>query len=82
MVLNCAVDVGSMSSEERKEVLSRSFLVLVIVRNESKRLFWSFFGVPLRSRIYHISHGREHTYELRMVIGYLLEVRKGCIPNE
>lgn len=64
-----------MSSEERKDVLSRSFLVLVIVRNESRRLFWSFFGVPLRSRICHIPYDREHTYQgTETVIDYLLEV--------
>jgi len=40
-----------MSSDDRKEVLARSVLVLVMVRKESRRLFWTVFGVPLRSRI-------------------------------
>lgn len=47
-----AVDPGSMSSEDRNDVLSSSVFVLVIVKNESRRLFWSFRGVPLRSKIY------------------------------
>jgi hypothetical protein len=42
---------GSISRAERNDVLSRSVLVLVMVRNESRRLFCSSFGVPLRSRI-------------------------------
>lgn len=42
---------GSMSSEDRKEVVSSSFLVLVMVKNESRRLFCSSLGVPFRSRI-------------------------------
>ena len=42
---------GSMSSDDRKEVLSKSVLVLVIVRKESRRLFWTAFGVPFRSKI-------------------------------
>jgi hypothetical protein len=42
---------GSISRDVRNEVLSRSVLVLVTVRNESRRLFCSIFGVPLRSRI-------------------------------
>jgi hypothetical protein len=46
-----------MSSEERKEVLSRSVLVLVMERKESNRLFWTDFGVPLRSRIYYTKWG-------------------------
>ena len=43
---------GSMSSEERNEVLSRSVFVLVIERKESIRSFCCCFGVPLRSKIY------------------------------
>lgn len=42
---------GSISRDVRKDVLSRSVLVLVIVRNESRRLFCSVLGVPFRSRI-------------------------------
>lgn len=44
--------VGSMSNDERNEVLSRSVLVLVTVKNESRRLFCSVLGVPFRSRIW------------------------------
>lgn len=43
---------GSMSREERKDVLSRSVFVLVTVKKESKRAFWADLGVPLRSRIF------------------------------
>ena len=43
---------GSMSSEERKDVLSSSGLVLVIVKKASSRSFCAAFGVPLRSRIF------------------------------
>jgi hypothetical protein len=46
-----SVKGGSMSRADRNEVLSRSVLVLVMVRNESRRLFCSAFGVPFRSRI-------------------------------
>lgn len=46
-----SVKGGSMSRAERNDVLSRSVLVLVTVRNESRRLFCSAFGVPFRSRI-------------------------------
>jgi len=42
---------GSMSKDVRNDVLSSSVLVLVIVRKESRRLFCSVLGVPLRSRI-------------------------------
>jgi hypothetical protein len=42
---------GSMSREERKDVDSRSVLVLVIVRKVSSKAFCAAFGVPLRSRI-------------------------------
>jgi hypothetical protein len=42
---------GSMSKELRNDVLSRSVFVLVMVRNESRRLFCSILGVPFRSRI-------------------------------
>jgi len=42
---------GSISRAERNDVLSKSVLVLVIVRKESRRLFCSIFGVPFRSRI-------------------------------
>ena len=42
---------GSISKDVRKDVFSRSILVLVMVRNESRRLFCSILGVPLRSRI-------------------------------
>jgi hypothetical protein len=43
---------GSISRAERNDVLSKSVLVLVIVRNESRRLFCSIFAVPFRSRIW------------------------------
>lgn len=43
---------GSISSDERNEVLSSSDFVLVIVRKESSRSFCAAFGVPLRSRIF------------------------------
>lgn len=43
---------GSISSEERKDVLSRSVFVLVIVRKESRRLFSMALGMPFKSRIY------------------------------
>ena len=42
---------GSISSDDKKEAVSSSGLVLVIVRNESSNPFCSVFGVPLRSRI-------------------------------
>ena len=42
---------GSMSNDVKKDVLSRSLLVLVIVKKESKRSFCSALVVPLRSRI-------------------------------
>lgn len=42
---------GSISNEVRNDVFSRSVLVLVTVRNESRRLFCSILGVPFRSRI-------------------------------
>jgi mannitol-specific phosphotransferase system IIBC component len=40
---------GSMSREDRNDVVSRSVLVLVIVRKETRTLFCSAFEVPLRS---------------------------------
>ena len=42
---------GSISSDDKKDAVSSSGLVLVIVRNESSNPFCSVFGVPLRSRI-------------------------------
>ena len=42
---------GSMSRDERKDVLSKSVLVLVMVRNESRSVFCCALGVPLMSRI-------------------------------
>ena len=47
-----AIEPGSMSSEERKDVPSSSGLVLVMVRKESRRSFWAALGAPLRSRIF------------------------------
>ena len=47
-----AMEPGSMSSEERKDVPSSSGLVLVMVRKESRRSFCAALGVPLRSRIF------------------------------
>ena len=52
--LICAVVVGSMSRDDKNEVLSSSLLVLVMVKNESRRLLCSGRGVPFRSRIYDI----------------------------
>ena len=51
-LVRLATDVGSMSSEDRKEVLSSSGFVLVMVRKESRRSFCAALGVPLRSRIF------------------------------
>lgn len=42
--------LGSMSNVDRKDELSSSCLVLVIVRKESSRSFCSALAVPLRSR--------------------------------
>jgi hypothetical protein len=42
---------GSMSKDDKKEVLPRSVFVLVIERKESCKLFWMDLGVPFRSRI-------------------------------
>jgi len=42
---------GSMSSEDKNEVLSRSSFVLVIVRNASNSSLCLALGVPLRSKI-------------------------------
>lgn len=52
-LLNVAPSVkgGSISRAERNDVLSRSVLVLVMVRNESRRLFCPVFGVPFKSSI-------------------------------
>jgi hypothetical protein len=49
--LICVVAVGSMSRDDRNDVLSSSFLVLVMVRNESRRLLCSGRGVPFKSKI-------------------------------
>jgi hypothetical protein len=46
------VDVGCMSSDERKEVVGRSSRVLVMVRKLSSRVLSSAFETPLRSRIF------------------------------
>jgi hypothetical protein len=43
---------GSISKEDRNDVDSRSCLVLVMVRKESRMLFCSALGVPFRSRIF------------------------------
>jgi hypothetical protein len=45
---------GSMSRDDRKDVLSRSVFVLVMVRNESRRAFCCALGVPLMSRIFRV----------------------------
>jgi hypothetical protein len=42
---------GSMSSDERNEVLSNSGFVDEMVTKASKRLFCEALGVPFRSRI-------------------------------
>jgi hypothetical protein len=49
--LICVVAVGSMSRDDRNDVLSSSFLVLVMVRNESRRPLCSGRGVPFKSKI-------------------------------
>lgn len=49
--LICVVAAGSMSRDDRNDVLSSSFLVLVMVKNESSKLPCSGKGVPFRSRI-------------------------------
>lgn len=46
------VVVGSISRDDRNEVLSSSFLVLVMVKNESRRLPCSGKGVPFKSKIF------------------------------
>src|SRR5258708_20183888 len=75
------VAAGSISSEERKDVLSRSVFVLVMVRKESNRLFCEAFGVPFRSKIFTNSpsllifgsmNGENH----------LLEIINRLIPNQ
>lgn len=76
----CPVVGGSMSSDERKDVLSRSVFVLVIVRKESRRLFSIALGVPFKSRIYRdifqqVIHGVKNG-------SYLLEVGIGCISYQ
>ncbi len=71
--------VGSMSSDDRNEVLSSSLFVLVIVRNESNRSFCWNFGVPFRSRI--CSKGQRIDVE-RQKQTRLLEVGEGRIANE
>ena len=43
-------DPGSISRDDKNDVLSSSSFVLVMVRNESRRLFCSARGVPLRSK--------------------------------
>lgn len=50
-VVVVAAAPGSISRDDRNDVLSRSVLVLVMVRNESRRLFCSDRGVPFKSRI-------------------------------
>ena len=51
VLLTMLLTEGSMSSDDKKDAVSSSGLVLVIVRNESSSPFCSVFGVPLRSRI-------------------------------
>jgi hypothetical protein len=61
---------GSISSDERKDVLSKSVLVLVIVRKESRRLFSMALGVPFKSRIYrnHFSIQRETWSKVKILL--------------
>jgi hypothetical protein len=47
----CAAPGGSMSKEDKNEMLSNSVFVLVMVKNESSSLLCSVLGVPFRSRI-------------------------------
>lgn len=49
--LICAVAAGSMSRCDKNDMLSSSVLVLVMVKNVSRRLFCSDRGVPFKSRI-------------------------------
>ena len=51
---SCPGPGGSMSKEDKKDVLSSSGLVLVIVRKESSRALCWAFGAPLRSKIYNV----------------------------
>lgn len=44
--------LGSISREDRKEELSKSSLVEVVVKNLSRRSFCSVLAAPLRSRIF------------------------------
>ena len=63
---------GSMSKDDRKEELSRSVFLLVIVKNESMRSFCCVLGVPLRSRIWsRVNKGNQVVF-----MTYLLEVRE------
>ena len=55
----CPVVGGSISSDERKELLPRSVLVLVMTSNASWRLLCVALGVPFRSRICRGSTVRE-----------------------
>jgi len=66
---------GSISSDDKKDAVSSSGLVLVIVRNESSSPFCSAFGVPLRSRICEESQMKLVPRHLKCV-AYLLEVRE------
>jgi hypothetical protein len=49
--LICVVAVGSMSRDDKNDVLSSSALVLVMVKKESRRPLCSGSGVPFRSKI-------------------------------
>ena len=49
--LICVVVAGSMSRDDKNDVLSSSLLVLVMVKNESRRLLCSGRGVPFKSKI-------------------------------
>ena len=75
------VAAGSISSEERKDVLSRSVFVLVMVRKESNRLFCEAFGVPFRSKIFTNSPSS-------LIFGsmngetHLLKIINRLIPNQ
>jgi len=73
-----------MSKEDKKDVLSSSGLVLVIVRKESsKALCWAF-GAPLRSRICNAKSSIRDVSRPERYWGFfhLLEVGKRGISNE
>jgi hypothetical protein len=76
----CEEVEGSMSSEERNDVLSSSDLVDVMVRKESKRSFWDALGVPLRSRIYNVYPSLAAAAKCVAVAGTFWKFEKDASP--